>query len=165
MKHMVLKIKKIVDLNMELKKHKYKGILDKNSIYSPLIILILQKFQKNGKLKLSHTLLKKCFILLKNNNFNSFELLLEESLNKIKSPVVLYSKKIRGSKYKIPYRLNLKKSILKAISLLNKSSKLNNINFSKSLSLELLNILNNKGISISNKQNLIKQALTLRVNF
>nr|QEM01913.1 30S ribosomal protein S7 [Nephromyces sp. ex Molgula occidentalis] len=139
-------------------------LLNKNLIYSPLIILILQKLQNKGKKKITEKLLKKYFLLLKNNNFNFFEFLLEKNLNKIKNPIILYLKKFKGSTYKIPYRLNLKKSISNSIKLL-KNLNFYNRNFSKIIYIEFLNILNNKGFLISNKLIFIKQALYLRVSF
>nr|QEM01794.1 30S ribosomal protein S7 [Nephromyces sp. ex Molgula occidentalis] len=164
MKLMELKIEKVVDLNMVLKKHNNKFLLTNNLIYSNLIIFIIQKLKKQGKQKISENLLKNYFLLLKNNKFNFFEILLEKNLNKIKSPVILYLKKFKGSTYKIPYRLNLKKSLSKSIKLL-KNLNIYNINFSKIIYIEFINILNNKGFLLSNKLIFIKQALYLRVFF
>nr|QEM01593.1 30S ribosomal protein S7 [Nephromyces sp. ex Molgula occidentalis] len=160
MKLMELKIEKQVDLNMVLKKYKFNEKL----LYSPLIILLINNFQKKGKKHLIEKYLIIVLKLLKIKSIFLFEKYLEKSINLLLIPVILISKKKGGISYKSPKRINLLISILKSLKLLNIVIKNNyKITFSKSLYLEIKNILKNKGISISTKQKLLKQALLSRV--
>nr|QEM01652.1 30S ribosomal protein S7 [Nephromyces sp. ex Molgula occidentalis] len=145
---------------MVQKKYKYNEQL----IYSPLIILLLNKFQKKGKKHLIEKKLLKVYKILNWTSILMFEYYLEKSINSLLSPIILISKKKATTTYKIPVRINLLISILKALKNLNNTLKKNyKFNFSKSFYLEIINILNNKGSSINAKQKLLKQALLLRV--
>nr|QEM01854.1 30S ribosomal protein S7 [Nephromyces sp. ex Molgula occidentalis] len=157
---LVLKIEKTVDLNMVQKKYKYNEKL----IYSPLIILLINKFQKKGKKNLVEKNLLDIYKLLHWNSIKIFEQYLENTINNLLVPVILLSKKKATTKYKIPIRINLLISVLKSLKNLNNIIKNNyKIKFSQALYLEIKNILNNKGNSILAKKNLLKQALLVRV--
>nr|QEM01824.1 30S ribosomal protein S7 [Nephromyces sp. ex Molgula occidentalis] len=157
---MGLKIENQADLNMVQKKFKYNNTL----IYSPIIIILMNKFQKKGKKHLIEKNLLETSKLLNWNSIKIFEQYLENIINQLLIPIILLSKKKASVRYKIPIRVHLLMSILKSLKTLNNIIKSNyKIKFSNALYLEIKNILTNKGISILTKKNLLKQALSLRV--
>nr|QEM01883.1 30S ribosomal protein S7 [Nephromyces sp. ex Molgula occidentalis] len=147
---------------MVLKKTKLNIKITK--VYNPLIILFLNKLQKQGNKNNSEKILNEIFLFLKQKGFLKPEIALERAIFKLKLPIILKSKIIGGTIYKIPVRINFKQSISNAISLFLESSKQNKtIKISKACYFEIINILNDKGNSIFKVQNLLKQALSLRV--
>ncbi|KAF8819410.1 putative elongation factor tu, apicoplast, partial [Cardiosporidium cionae] len=70
----------------------------------------------------------------------------EKAIWKLKSPVMIKTKKIGGTVYKIPKRINTEQATSLALIILIQSAKKRKINlFAKALALEIIDILNIKG--------------------
>nr|QEM01622.1 30S ribosomal protein S7 [Nephromyces sp. ex Molgula occidentalis] len=133
---MELKIENLADLNMVLKN--YKTYLNINYIYSPIINLILKKFQKKGKKKLSEIELKKYKLYFYNLKFINFEELLEIYIIQLKISLMLFFFKNKNKFYILNFFLILKKSITS----LNKSIKVKKFKYFNFLYFEFLKLNN-----------------------
>nr|QEM01710.1 30S ribosomal protein S7 [Nephromyces sp. ex Molgula occidentalis] len=162
---MGLKIEKQVDRNMVLKKkNRIPNRMTSKEIWHPLTGLFLRKLQKHGKKHWSFVLLYNIFeLVLKLTNTNP-NIILEQALFKLRIPIKIKRQKIGGAVYQIPFRINIIQAISLAVEILLQSNHKKKISFkAKTLTFELLDIWNNKGISINKRDHLIKQALSLRV--
>lgn len=128
------------------------------------LLTLLKALIRNGKYNLYYRLMNKVIhdLLLKFKNLNEFFSVIEDNLC---VPIRMIKKKIAGRYLLIPFYIKGKKYIKYSIQIIMKSLKLRT---EQQLYLkiynELLDIYNNKGISVKNKINLCNEFKTNAAN-
>ncbi|MGX7577111.1 30S ribosomal protein S7 [Candidatus Vidania fulgoroideorum] len=145
---------------MSRKKNKYiKKIISidnkyRNYFFSKFVNILMVA----GKKSKSLNILYKTFAFIKNYfNVNPIYIFIE-SIKKIRPKIEIKNKKVGGTYYKVPIKINFNKGIFKAM----KWIKINSINKNKpfylSLAIEIVNGYFNTGNSIKNRDLLYKLA-------